>query len=84
MQNTIAVKSEKLTLKQILSVQCPMCGAKPKERCTASTGHPSGKTHLGRDMAAAKYARPESSADAALRILKAITSRGLRILSQHR
>ena len=84
MLNTIDVKPEKLTLKQILSVQCPMCGAKPKQRCTASTGHPSAKTHLDRDLAAAKYARPENAGEALLRILKAVTSRGLRILSQHR
>jgi hypothetical protein len=84
MFNTIVVKPEKLTLKQILSVRCPMCGAKPKEKCTASTGHPSAKTHLDRDLAAAKYARPESSREAALRILKAITSRGLRLLTQHK
>ena len=84
MLNTIAVKPEKLTLKQILSVRCPMCGAKPKERCTASTGHPSAKTHLDRDLDAAKHARPESSGDAVLRILKGITSRGLRILTQHK
>jgi hypothetical protein len=84
MLNTIVVKPEKLTLKQILSVRCPMCGAKPKSRCTASTGHPSAKTHLDRDLAAAKYARPESPSDAVLRILKAITSRGLRILAQHK
>lgn len=84
MLNTIAVKPAKLRLKQILSVRCPMCGAKPKARCTASTGHPSAKTHLDRDLAAAKYARPESSGDAVLRVLQAITSRGLRILSQHK
>lgn len=81
MLNTIAVKPGKLTLKQILSVRCPMCGAKAKARCTASTGHPSAKTHLDRDLAAVKYARPESSGDALLRILQAITSRGLRILT---
>jgi hypothetical protein len=84
MSNTVVVKPGKLTLKQILSVQCPMCGAKPKDRCTASTGHPSAKTHLDRELAAAKYARPESSGDAALRILKALTSRGLSILTQHK
>ncbi len=84
MSNTIAVKPEKFTLRQILSVRCPMCGAKPKERCTASTGHPSSKTHLDRDLAAARYARPESSLQAILRILQALTSRGLRLLSQHR
>jgi hypothetical protein len=84
MFNTMVVKPEKLTLKQILSVRCPMCGAKPKEKCTASTGHPSAKTHLDRDLAAAKYARPETSGQAVLRILKAITSRGLRLLAQHK
>jgi hypothetical protein len=80
----MVVLPEKLTLKQILSVRCPMCGAKPKAQCTASTGHPSAKTHLDRDLAAAKYARPESSGDAFLRVLKAMTSRGLRLLSQHK
>lgn len=82
--NPIVVKPEKLTLKQILSVRCPMCGAKPRARCTASTGHPSVKTHLDRDLAAASYARPETSGDAVLRILKSMTSRGLRILAQHK
>jgi hypothetical protein len=84
MSNTIALKPEKLTLRQILSVRCPMCGAKPKNRCTASTGHPSAKTHLDRDLAAAKYARPESSGQAFLRIIKALSDRGLRVLSQHK
>jgi hypothetical protein len=84
MLNTIVVKPENLTLKQILSVRCPMCGAKPKEQCKASTGHPSAKTHLDRDLAAAKYARPESSGQAVLRVLKAMTSRGLRLLTQHK
>jgi hypothetical protein len=82
MLNAIVVKPGVFTLKQILSVSCPMCGAKPKERCTASTGHPSAKTHHDRDLAAARYAQPESSGEVALRILKAITSRGLRILTQ--
>jgi hypothetical protein len=82
MLNNVAVNPGKLTLKQILSVRCPMCGAKPKAPCTASTGHPSAKTHLDRDMAAAKYARPENAGEALLRILRAITNRGLRILTQ--
>jgi hypothetical protein len=84
MLNTMIVRSEKLTLKQILSVRCPKCGAKPKARCTASTGQPSAKTHLDRDLAAAKYASPESSGDAVLRVLQALTSRGLRILTKHK
>jgi hypothetical protein len=84
MLNNIGVQSEKLTLRHILSVRCPMCGAKPKEKCTLSTGHPSSKTHLNRDLAAAKVAGPETSGRTALRILKTVTSRGLRILFQHK
>ncbi len=84
MLNTIRVNPEKLTLAHILSVRCPMCGAKPKEKCTLSTGHPSTKTHLSREVAAAKVSRPENSIQATLRILKAVTSRGLGILFQHK
>jgi len=84
MLNNIAVKPEKLTLRHILSVRCPMCGAKPNQKCTLSTGHPSIKTHLNRELAAAKISRPENSGTAALRILKAATSRGLRVLFQHK
>jgi hypothetical protein len=82
MLNNIAVKPETLTLKHILSVRCPMCGAKPKEKCTLSTGHPSNKTHFNRDLAAAKVSRPENSGLAAWRFLRAVTSHGLRALFQ--
>jgi len=82
MLNNILVKPEKLTLKHILSVRCPMCGAKPKEKCTLSTGHPSSKTHLNRDLAAAQVSRPENSGLAAWRFLRVVTSRGLRALFQ--
>jgi hypothetical protein len=84
MLNTIRVKPEKLTLGHILSVRCPMCGAKPKEKCTLSTGHPSTKTHLARELAAAKVSRPENRGQAVLRILKAVTSRGMGVLFQHK
>jgi len=84
MLNNIAVKPEKLTLQHRLSVRCPMCGAKPKEKCTLSTGHPSNKTHLNRDLAAAKVARPQNSGLAVWRLLKAATGRGLRVLFQHK
>jgi hypothetical protein len=84
MLNNIVVKPQKLGLGHILSVRCPMCGAKPKEKCTLSTGHPSTKTHLDREVAAAKVSRPESSGQSALRMLKAVTSRGLRVLFQHK
>jgi hypothetical protein len=83
MRNNVGVYSGKLTLGQILSVRCPMCGAQPKHKCTLSTGHPSVKTHLDRELAAAKAAPPESSGQAALRILKEITS-SLRVLFQHK
>jgi hypothetical protein len=84
MFNDVGVTPEKLTLRRILAVPCPMCRAKPKEKCTLSTGHPCLKTHLARDLAAARVSRPENSAEAALRILKAATSRGLRVLFQHK
>jgi hypothetical protein len=84
MLHAIDLKSEELTIRHILSVGCPMCGAKPKEKCTLTTGHPSIKMHLARRLAAAKVSRPENSGYAALRFLRALTSRGLRVLFQHR
>jgi hypothetical protein len=84
MLNNVAVEPEKLTLKRILSVRCPMCGAKPNEKCTQSTGHPSNKTHRNRDLAAATVPRPENSGLAVWRMLKLATSRGLRVLFQHK
>jgi hypothetical protein len=61
-----------------------MCRAKPKEQCTQMTGHPSAKTHLARALAAAKVPAPDNPAQATLRFLKSITSRGLRALFQHK
>ena len=84
MSNNVEVKPAQLSLRQKLSVRCPMCGAKPKAKCTLSTGHPSGKTHLDRDLAAAKVARPENSGQAILRFLMAFTSRSFRVLFQHK
>jgi hypothetical protein len=60
-----------------------MCGAKPKAKCTLSTGHPSAKTHLDRELAALKLARPESSGQAALRLIKSFGSR-CRLLFQQK
>jgi len=60
-----------------------MCGAKPKEKCTLSTGHPSEKTHLDRSLAAAKTRHPANSGQSTLQILMAATSRGLRTLFHH-
>jgi hypothetical protein len=84
MLNNVGVKPGKLTLGQILSVRCPMCGAKPKEKCKLSTGHPSKKTHVDREVAAAKVSRPENSGLAALRVVKAFMNRGFRFLFQHK
>jgi hypothetical protein len=84
MRNNGGMKTEKLTLRRILSVRCPMCRAKPKEPCTLSTGHPSTKTHLARELAAAKAPLPETSSHAALRILKKATNRGFRALFPHK
>jgi len=78
------MQTGELTLRHRLSVGCPMCGAKPKAKCTLSTGHPSSRTHLDRDRTAAKVSRPDNSGQAALRILKAIASRGFRILSHQK
>jgi hypothetical protein len=78
------VKPDKLTLRDILSVRCPMCRAKPKEKCTLSTGHPSAKTHLARREAAAKVPPPENPGQALVRMLKSITGRGFRAIFQHK
>ena len=59
-----------------------MCGAKPKEKCTLSTGKPSAKTHNDRSLAAAKTGPPENMAQAAARVLKAGT-RGFYTLFHH-
>jgi hypothetical protein len=84
MLNTIPVNPETLTLRHILSVRCPMCRAKPKDQCTLTTGHPSAKTHLARQLAAAKVSCPENSGVAALRSLTTATGRGLRAIFQHK
>jgi hypothetical protein len=78
------VKSEELTLRHVLSVRCPMCGAKPKEKCTLTTGHPSLKTHLVRKLAATKVSRPENLGLAAVRFLATLTGRGLRVLFHYK
>jgi hypothetical protein len=78
MLNTAGVKTGQLPLKRILSVQCPVCRAKPKEQCTLTTGHPSIKTHVDRAVAAANAPRPENSVPAALRSLRTLAASGFR------
>jgi hypothetical protein len=73
-----------LTLRHILSVSCPMCRAKPKERCTLSTGHPCAKTHLARGLAAAKVPQPNNPGLEALHTLQKFASRNLRGLLQRK
>ena len=70
-----------MSLRQILSVPCPVSGAKPRERCTLSTGQPWVKTHLARKLAASESGT-EILGHAALRTLIAATSGALRILFQ--
>lgn len=84
MRNTMEVQTGTLTKRRILSVPCPVCRAKPKEKCTLSTGHPSDKTHLDRGLAAAKAPPPEGSVLAALRSLGTLTGHGLRALFHHK
>jgi hypothetical protein len=66
----------KLSQRHVLSVRCPMCRAKAKEPCTLTTGHPSEKTHLAREQAASKVARPDNSGQAAMRMLGNAARRG--------
>jgi hypothetical protein len=84
MLNNADVEAEKLSPRHILSVRCPMCRAKPKEPCKLTTGHPSAKTHLAREQAAAKASPPESSGQAAIRVVKDAGKRSLRLLFQHK
>ena len=80
----ISVETEKLTLRHILSVRCPMCRATPGEKCTLTTGHPCVKTHLARELAAAKVPRPNNFGQAALRVVKQVASLNFRALFQNK
>jgi hypothetical protein len=67
-----------LSLRQILSVDCPTCRAKPRERCTLTTGQPCVKTHHSRGLTAAKVRM--GFGQSALRIFRAFTTRRVRIV----
>ena len=84
MLNTKDVETGQLSQRRILSVPCPVCRAKPKEKCTLTTGHPSKKTHLDRAVAAAKAPAPDSPGYAALRFLWMLPGRSLRVLFHHK
>ncbi|MGA1985246.1 MAG: hypothetical protein ABSG72_03165 [Candidatus Sulfotelmatobacter sp.] len=46
------MKAKKLTLKQVLAVRCPTCGAGPGKKCELSTGHPRTQPHRDRRLEA--------------------------------
>jgi hypothetical protein len=52
--NYVAVKAKELTLKQILSVPCPTCGAAIEEACELHTGARRTEPHRNRKLSAAE------------------------------
>ena len=50
----IAVKTKELTLKQILSVPCPTCGAAAEKACELHTGTLRTEPHRDRKLSAAE------------------------------
>jgi hypothetical protein len=43
---------KELSLKQVLAVRCPTCGAGPGEKCELNTGQPRNNPHLDRRLIA--------------------------------
>jgi len=52
--NHVAVKTKELTLKQILSVPCPTCGAATEEACELQSGARRTEPHRDRKLSAAE------------------------------
>jgi hypothetical protein len=50
----VVVKTKELTLKQMLSVPCPTCGAKATEVCELQTGALRTEPHRDRKLSAAE------------------------------
>ena len=50
----VVMKTKELTLKQILSVPCPTCGAATKESCELHTGARRTEPHRDRKLSAAE------------------------------
>jgi hypothetical protein len=48
------VKTKELTLKQVLFVPCPTCGAATKEVCELHSGAPRTEPHRDRKLSAAE------------------------------
>jgi hypothetical protein len=46
------VMKKELSVKQVLTVRCLACGAKPGEKCVLTTGHPRKEPHRDRRLVA--------------------------------
>jgi len=57
----VAVKTKDLTLKQILSVPCPTCGATHEEACELHTGALRTEPHRDRKLSAAEAVETKQS-----------------------
>jgi hypothetical protein len=54
MLHHVVMKTKELTLKQILSVPCPTCGAATEEACELHTGARRTEPHRDRKLSAAE------------------------------
>jgi hypothetical protein len=59
--NYVAVKTKDLTVKQILSVPCPTCGAATEKACELHTGARRTEPHRDRKLSAAEAAERSQS-----------------------
>jgi hypothetical protein len=57
----VVVKTKELTLKQILSVPCPTCGAATEEACELHTGALRNEPHRDRKLSAVEAVETKSS-----------------------
>jgi hypothetical protein len=57
----VVVKTKELTLKQVLSVPCPTCGAAVKEACELHTGALRTEPHRDRKLSAAEAVETKAS-----------------------
>ena len=57
----VVVKTKELTLKQILSVPCPTCGAAIEEACELHTGALRNEPHRDRKLSAVEAVETKSS-----------------------
>jgi hypothetical protein len=76
------MQTQKLALKRVLSVRCPMCGAPPSKKCRLSTGGLSLQVHFDREKAAARVATPDNFSQATMRFVWETTVRGFRGIFQ--